>query len=216
MTDGKSVAAALGRAMSDVGEGYLVLADVSGYTGFLAGIELEHASGILAELIQEMLDGLTPPLELAGIEGDAVFAHGPGSAVARGETLLELIESDICGLPAAPRRDAGANDVHLRRLFTDRDRSTSSSSPTTAATRLQDLAGGRTGRQRGQPRPPPAQERSPDETGWRAYALFTEAALGRLGVATGTMHRRIERYDHRRRAGVARLDLRRAAAGALS
>ena len=52
--------------MPDVGEGYLVLADVSGYTGFLAGIELEHASGILAELIQEMLDGLTPPLELAG------------------------------------------------------------------------------------------------------------------------------------------------------
>ena len=40
--------------MPDVDEGYLVLADVSGYTGFLAGIELEHASGILTGLIQEM------------------------------------------------------------------------------------------------------------------------------------------------------------------
>jgi hypothetical protein len=31
---------------ADVDEGYLVLADVSGYTGFLAGIEIDHASGI--------------------------------------------------------------------------------------------------------------------------------------------------------------------------
>src|SRR3954449_8693528 len=83
--------------MPDVGEGYLVLADVSGYTGFLAGTELEHASGILAELIQEMLDGMTPPLELAGIEGDAVFAHGSPEVVARGETLLELIEATYAG-----------------------------------------------------------------------------------------------------------------------
>src|SRR4051812_48908375 len=83
--------------MPDVGEGYLVLADVSGYTGFLAGIELEHATGILSELIQEMLDGLTPPLELGGLEGDAVFAHGPNGALTRGETLLELIEGTYAG-----------------------------------------------------------------------------------------------------------------------
>ena len=34
----------------EVEQGFLVLADVSGYTGFLAGIELEHASGILSSL----------------------------------------------------------------------------------------------------------------------------------------------------------------------
>jgi hypothetical protein len=72
--------------MPDVGEGYLILADVPGYTGFLAGMEVEHASGILTELIQEMLDGLTPPLELGGVEGDAVFAHGGEGIVTRGET----------------------------------------------------------------------------------------------------------------------------------
>ena len=60
----------------EIEQGYLVLADVSGYTGFLAGVELEHATGILGDLIQQMLDGLTPPLELARIEGDAVFVHG--------------------------------------------------------------------------------------------------------------------------------------------
>ena len=40
--------------MPDVGEGWLVLSDVSGYTGFLAGIELERASAILTGLIQEL------------------------------------------------------------------------------------------------------------------------------------------------------------------
>ena len=32
----------------DVEQGYLIVADVSGYTGFLAGTELEHSTGAFA------------------------------------------------------------------------------------------------------------------------------------------------------------------------
>jgi len=32
--------------------GYLVLADISGFTSYLAGVELEHASGILSDLLE--------------------------------------------------------------------------------------------------------------------------------------------------------------------
>ena len=33
--------------------GYLVIADISGYTSFLAGTELEHSQEILADLRQK-------------------------------------------------------------------------------------------------------------------------------------------------------------------
>ena len=48
-----------------------------------------------------MLDGLSPPLELAAVEGDAVFVHGPAGIVTRGETLVELIESTYAGFRRA-------------------------------------------------------------------------------------------------------------------
>jgi hypothetical protein len=73
-----------------VERGFLLLADISGYTGYLAETELDHAHEILAELLGEVVGGLTPPLALAAIEGDAVFAYGP---LDRGETILEAVET---------------------------------------------------------------------------------------------------------------------------
>ena len=133
-----------------------------------------------------MLDGLTPPLQLAAIEGDAVFALGPASVVARGETLLELIEATYAGFRR--RRDvmqsrttctcaACAEHRHPRPQVRH-------------ALRAVRLAGARRrplpGRPRGQPRPPPAEERSsPARPAGAAYALFTDTALERLGVDAG-------------------------------
>src|SRR5690242_11658156 len=77
------------RRMS-VERGFLLLADISGYTGYLAETELDHAHEILAELLGEVVGGLTPPLALAAIEGDAVFAYGP---LERGESVLEAAET---------------------------------------------------------------------------------------------------------------------------
>jgi len=55
-----------------VQQGLLVLADISGYTAFLARVELDHSHDILADLLGLVTDGLCPPLALAKLEGDAV------------------------------------------------------------------------------------------------------------------------------------------------
>ncbi len=193
--------------MAEVEQGYLVLADVSGYTGFLAGIELEHASGILSELIQGMLDGLTPPLELAGLEGDAVFVHGPERVVTRGETLLELFEATYSGF----RRRRDVMQARTTCTCAACRRINSLDLKFVAhygAFAWQELAGRRS---------PVGHEVNlvhrllkngiAEETGWRGYALFTEAALERLGVPADGMHRRVEQYEHLGDVPVAGFDL---------
>jgi hypothetical protein len=55
--------------------GYLVLADITGYTSYLAGTELEHAQDVLAELLELIVQRFQTTLEIAKLEGDAVFAY---------------------------------------------------------------------------------------------------------------------------------------------
>jgi len=65
-------------------ERYLLLADISGYTGFMAGVEREHgidfsagipaAYSILGALLDTVIVGLGPAFALVKLEGDAVFA----------------------------------------------------------------------------------------------------------------------------------------------
>jgi class 3 adenylate cyclase len=38
----------------------LVIADIAGYTGYLAGVELDHAQDILADLIDTVVGALRP------------------------------------------------------------------------------------------------------------------------------------------------------------
>jgi uncharacterized protein YndB with AHSA1/START domain len=73
--------------------GYLILADISGYSSFVARSELEHAHDILSELLELVLNNVTTIFTLSKLEGDAIFAYAPEEKLKRGETLLELIES---------------------------------------------------------------------------------------------------------------------------
>ncbi|MEK7324637.1 MAG: DUF2652 domain-containing protein, partial [Chloroflexota bacterium] len=73
--------------------GYLLLADISGFTSYLAGTELEHANEILTDLLEIIVARLTPALTLSKLEGDAVFVYAPESLISRGEMLFELIEA---------------------------------------------------------------------------------------------------------------------------
>ena len=57
--------------------GCLLLADITGYTSYLQGTELEHAQDVLADLLETIIAGIEPPFEVAKLEGDAVFAHMP-------------------------------------------------------------------------------------------------------------------------------------------
>ncbi len=74
-------------------QGYLLLADISGFTSFLAKSELDHALGILSNLLEVTTGALQPLFTISKLEGDAVFACAPASRVERGETVLEVVES---------------------------------------------------------------------------------------------------------------------------
>ena len=72
--------------------GFLVLADVSGFTAFVTTTELQHGSEIIAGLLDEVVEHLSPPLEIQEIEGDAVFALGGAGSELPSTRLLEVLE----------------------------------------------------------------------------------------------------------------------------
>ena len=72
--------------------GYLLLADISGYTAFLVGTELEHADAIVHELTELIRERLSPPMRFVKLEGDAVFCYADEPVFDEGERLTELIE----------------------------------------------------------------------------------------------------------------------------
>ena len=53
--------------------GFLVIADLTGYTAYLLGSELEHAPAIAGDLLETIVGRLDPPFRLAKFEGDAAF-----------------------------------------------------------------------------------------------------------------------------------------------
>ncbi|HEY5625331.1 MAG TPA: DUF2652 domain-containing protein [Dehalococcoidia bacterium] len=73
-------------------QGYLLLADISGYTAFLTGTELEHAHAIVRELTKLIRERLAPPMRFVKLEGDAVFCYAEAGTFADGERFAELIE----------------------------------------------------------------------------------------------------------------------------
>jgi uncharacterized protein YndB with AHSA1/START domain len=82
-------------------QGYLLLADISGYTAFLTGTELEHAHAIIRELTKLIRERLAPPMRFVKLEGDAVFCYAEAGAFAEGERFVELIE--VCYLDFSNR-----------------------------------------------------------------------------------------------------------------
>lgn len=73
-------------------QGYLLLADISGYTAFLTGTELEHAGSIVNELTTLVRHRLSPPMSFVKLEGDAVFCHAEEATFEDGERFVELVE----------------------------------------------------------------------------------------------------------------------------
>jgi hypothetical protein len=86
----------------DASERYLILIDLSGYTGFLAGVERTHGEDfsaglpagyrVLGELLQDLIDGLAPEFELVKVEGDAVFGTASADALdGRGAAVVDRL-----------------------------------------------------------------------------------------------------------------------------
>ena len=68
-----------------------LIADISGYTEYLGGVELDHAQDILADLVSTIVTSLRPTFRLAKLEGDAAFAFAPAEKV-DGSLLMDTIE----------------------------------------------------------------------------------------------------------------------------
>jgi uncharacterized protein YndB with AHSA1/START domain len=78
--------------VSEVRRGCLVLADISGYTRYLSGVELEHSHDVLADLLGVVAGALKDVGDLAKLEGDAVFVYDRSGSV-DGETLLASLDA---------------------------------------------------------------------------------------------------------------------------
>ncbi len=83
--------------MAETKHGFLVLADISGFTEFLTVTELEHGPAVIAELLEEVIRRISPPLDIQGIEGDAVFALGLHGKVLPPASLLDVLHAGFTG-----------------------------------------------------------------------------------------------------------------------
>ena len=83
----------------DVKTGYLFVADISGYTKFMADSELEHAKGILEDLFGAILPAINSPVQISGLLGDAVFAYVNRLKPYVKAVYPRYVSQDLCGIP---------------------------------------------------------------------------------------------------------------------
>ncbi len=72
--------------------GFLVIADISGYTKFTIQSEIEHAEGVMQGLIGAIVKAMAPPFLVSKLEGDAVFSYVPSGSFSQNQSLLESLE----------------------------------------------------------------------------------------------------------------------------
>lgn len=177
-------------------QGYLILADITGYTAYLAGAELTHAQDVLADLLEGIVGQFQPALILSKLEGDAVFSYTPPGRLSRDEALLEILESTYlafrdrvegilrrttCQCNAClsiPNLDLKFI-VHFGEYIPQKVAGVIElvGSDVNLAHRL-------------------LKNHVGEATGWRAYILLTEAALKRMNLQLENLHEHEENYDH--------------------
>ncbi len=176
--------------------GYLVIADISGYTSFVAKTELEHSHEILSELLNLLVEKVKPLMTLSKLEGDAVFAYAGEEKITRGETLLEFLEdiyvafrdkqismkrATTCTCLACqniPSLDlkfiAHHGDYILQHVGERRELV---GSDVNLIHRL-------------------TKNHVSEETGWHAYLMLTEACLDHLHLNLANTYTQLESYEH--------------------
>ncbi|MBT3399813.1 MAG: DUF2652 domain-containing protein [Rhodospirillaceae bacterium] len=73
--------------------GYLLIADISGYTQFLTSSEQDHANPILQSLLSSLIEQVGEPLQFWKMDGDAVLAYSTQNEFPSGETFLTICEN---------------------------------------------------------------------------------------------------------------------------
>jgi uncharacterized protein YndB with AHSA1/START domain len=88
--------------------GYLLIADISGYTAFLTSSEQDHANPILRSLLTSLVEQVGDPLRFWRMDGDAVLAYSTSEEFPSGEVFLTICENFYNAF-AARQRDIIAN-----------------------------------------------------------------------------------------------------------
>ena len=181
---------------SDISRGYLVLVDISGFTSFVAGSELDHSKVILRDLFNLIIGRFSPRLTVAEIEGDAVFAFASDEQMPRGETLLEMIEATYIDFRDKQRSSqrmvtctctacqmSGQLDLKFITHYGDfvLQEVTGKKKPLGSSVNLLHRL---------------TKNRISELTGWRGYALFTGPSLERMDVHPLNVHAQVESYEH--------------------
>lgn len=162
--------------------GYLLIADISGYTAFLTSSEQDHANGILKSLLTTLVEGVEDPLQLWRMDGDAVLAYTTSQPFPSGETFLtqcenlynaftlrrqDIIANTSCGCRAC----ANVNDLDLKILAHHCDFEEMQIGP------MKDISGAEVILVHRM-----AKTDVKEATGIRSYALFTDAAIKAMGI----------------------------------
>jgi class 3 adenylate cyclase len=85
----------------------LLLADLSGYTAYLAASEPERAPTLVADLVETIVRQLRPTFRLEKLEGDAAFMVAPLEGLT-GEAMLNAIDATTTAFQARLRSMAQA------------------------------------------------------------------------------------------------------------
>lgn len=72
--------------------GFLLIADITGYTMYLNQSELEHAQDILQSLLELLIEHTRPPLVISRLAGDAVISYGLQPGFISGQVFVEILE----------------------------------------------------------------------------------------------------------------------------
>jgi hypothetical protein len=189
--------------------GYLVIADISGYTSFVAKTELEHSHEILSELLGLLVEKIKPLMTLSKLEGDAVFAYAGEEKITRGETLLEFLENIYVAF-----RD---RQISMKRATT----CTCLACQNIPSLDLKFIAhhGDYIVQHVGEIRELVGSDVNlihrltknhvAEETGWRAYLMLTEACLAHLHLNLSDAHAQVESYEHLGEVRTYNIDLHR-------
>lgn len=176
--------------------GYLLLADISGYTSFVAQTEIEHAGLALSYLLETIVEKLDDMLTIAKLEGDAVFAYIEEDKLEDCKLLLGLIDQTYLAF-----RDKALN-LHSQATCPCR---ACQALPTLdlkimlhhgefvmqQVTGIRDLLGTDVNLIHRL-----LKNGVSESTGWKGYALFTDQALEHMQCSRDNYFKRCETYEH--------------------
>jgi hypothetical protein len=80
--------------MTKTYEGYILIADITGYMKYLSKSELVHAQETLTALLELIVENTRPPFFISRLAGDAVISCGLRENFFHGQSFIEIKEID--------------------------------------------------------------------------------------------------------------------------